>query len=383
MTDLALITGGAGFIGLHLSRELVKIGYRVRIFDNFSPQVHAKAELPSDLLNNVELVVADVRDQVLLRKALMGVSVIVHLAAETGTGQSMYSVAHYSDVNIQGAANLLDILMNDKSGGNVRNIIVASSRSVYGEGAYRCLDHGVVYPGPRENHRLESGLFDPVCPKCKSDLLLIPTPETAELSPLSIYAMTKLSQEQAFLICARAKEINGFALRYQNVYGPGQSMHNPYTGILAVFSNLIRQKRSIEVYEDGEESRDFIYIDDVIEVTKRAIAHPSPFVGAINVGSGISTSINQVAEIVKSFFNSDIRCVKTGIFRAGDIRHNLADLNKLKQVLDFKPQETFKDGATQFLSWAQKEVFNNKNSYENSKNELIERGLLKSVLKNG
>ncbi len=381
MSDLILITGGAGFIGLHLTRGLLKIGYQIRIFDNFSSQVHTKAELPNDLQNEVELIVGDVRDQNMIKKAMKGVNVVVHLAAETGTGQSMYSIAQYSDVNIQGTANLLEVFMNNSVEHNIRSIVVASSRSIYGEGAYRCLDHGVVYPGARQTERLEAGLFDPICPVCSSELFLMPTSETAELSPLSIYAMTKLSQEQAVLICARARGINGFALRYQNVFGPGQSMKNPYTGILAVFSNLIKQKKNIEIYEDGEESRDFVFIEDVVEVTKRAVAYNNNFIGAINVGSGVSTSINKVAEVVNNYFNSDIPCIKTGIFRAGDIRHNLADLSKLEKVLDYIPQKTFKHGVTHFLNWAESEALYDKNSYEISRKELISRGLLKNFLK--
>jgi len=380
LNELVLITGGAGFIGLNLCRNLLLNGYRVRVLDSFSSQVHESHFFPEDILKDVELIRGDVRDRVLMSIAMNDVDIIVHLAAETGTGQSMYSVAHYCDVNIQGTAAILDLLMNGESGKKVHSLVVASSRSIYGEGAYKCSTHGIVYPETRPIKRLEVGMYEPLCPHCSSELVLIPTKESSALAPMSIYAMTKLAQEQAMLMCARARGINGFALRYQNVYGPGQSLKNPYTGILAVFSNLARQGKNIEIYEDGKESRDFVYIDDVVEVTTRAIMYSDSFVGPLNVGSGVATTVNDVAANIKKYFNSDVSLTTTGVFRFGDIRHNVADISLLRKVLGYTPQVSFELGVARFLDWASGEEVKDNRGYDRSREELISRGLLGRVL---
>ena len=315
-----LITGGAGFIGQRLSSTLLLQGAHVRILDNFSPQIHANDSLPEFLNGKVELINGDVRDREALKLALTEADVVVHLAAETGTGQSMYEIDRYFSVNVQGTATILDLLQNDDCGKSLRSIVVASSRAVYGEGAYRCLTHGTVFPHQRGRELMSSGLFEPVCPDCGSAVSLMPTRESAPFAAMSMYGLTKQVQEQAVLLYARTRGINGFGLRYQNVYGPGQSLKNPYTGILAVFSNLARQNLPIEIYEDGLESRDFVYIDDVVEATLRSINYPGQFIGALNVGSGEATSVMTVAQEIKAFFNSESTIDVTGAFRMGDIQ---------------------------------------------------------------
>lgn len=376
MSKMILITGGAGFIGLHVARRILKAGGRVKLLDNFSPQVHSVETLPADVLGSAELVKGDVRDRDVVRQALMGVDGVIHLAAETGTGQSMYEIERYFSVNVQGTAILLDLLQNDSCGANVRSVVVASSRATYGEGAYLCAVHGEVYPASRRREQLSAGQFEPHCPQCGAQLRLIPTPETAPFQPMSVYGLTKQVQEQAVLMFARTRGINGFGLRYQNVYGPGQSLKNPYTGILAVFSNLARQNQPIEIYEDGLESRDFVYIDDAVEATVRSVDYEGPFVGPLNVGSGAAISVMTVAREVKAFFDSTSIISVTGAFRIGDIRHNIADVSKLDETLGFIPSTTFRQGLNQFLGWASEQQPEDKAAYLRSVNELSSRGLM-------
>lgn len=379
MTDFKrniLITGGAGFIGLNLCRALLKGGANIRILDSFSPQIHATDTVPPDLAGTVELIKADIRVRDAMRRALSGVDSVVHLAAETGTGQSMYEIERYFSVNVQGTATLLDLLQNDDCGKSLRSIVVASSRAVYGEGAYQCHTHGMVFPEQRGRERMSSGAFDPVCPACGSPMSLLPTPELAPFMPMSMYGLTKQVQEQAVLLFARTRGINGFGLRYQNVYGPGQSLKNPYTGILAVFSNLARQNQPIDIYEDGLESRDFVYIDDVVEATVRSVNYDGQFVGALNVGSGQATSVMTVAQEIKSFFDSESTIKVTGAFRMGDIRHNIADVSTLEKVLGFVPSVTFKQGLSNFLDWAAVQAPEDKAAYLRSVSELAARGLM-------
>jgi dTDP-L-rhamnose 4-epimerase len=374
-----LITGGAGFIGASLAKKLVSHGKNIRILDNFSPQIHHGNSFNCDLQNHVELIVADIRDRDSVRKALQGVTSIVHLAAETGTGQSMYEIERYFSVNIQGTAVLLDLLQNDVCGNSVESIVVASSRAIYGEGAYYCNKHGTVYPNQRSREKMECGYFDPLCPDCGGTVLLLPTSEVAPFKPMSFYGLTKQIQEQAVLLFGNTRGINAFGLRYQNVYGPGQSLKNPYTGILAVFSNLARQNQPIEIYEDGIESRDFIYLDDVVEATFRCINFPGKFVGALNVGSGQPTTVMTVAEEIKHYFKSDSSIGVTGKFRIGDIRHNIADISEIQKLLGFAPSISFSDGLSRFLDWATQLPAEDKGAYTRSVSELSSRGLMGTI----
>lgn len=374
-----LITGGAGFIGSKLASALISLGVEVTILDNFSSQVHTSDQLPEVLSKHVKLIRGDVRNRNDLIAALAGVDTIVHLAAETGTGQSMYEIDHYFDVNVGGTATLLDLLQNEGDRFKVQSIVIASSRAVYGEGAYLCQGDGIVYPTERTRSMMSTGLFEPICPKCGSELVAKVTSENAPFLPMSFYGLTKQIQEQAVLMYAKTKGINAFALRYQNVYGPGQSLKNPYTGILAVFSNLARQNAEINIYEDGLESRDFVYIDDVVEATVRSIFFEGSFIGAINVGSGIATKVIDVAKKVKDFFNSKSEITISGAFRIGDIRHNFADVDRMKKILSFTPLVEFDQGIQHFLGWARSQPIENNSLFIKSTNELRSRGLLGGI----
>jgi dTDP-L-rhamnose 4-epimerase len=247
-----LVTGGAGFIGSHLTRRLLREGCTVSVLDNFSVQVHAgNQELAPDLRGQVRLFHGDVRDPDMVIRALDKQEVVVHLAAETGTGQSMYEIMLYQGVNIGGMATILDVLMN-RPENCLRKIVLASSRAVYGEGKYRCEAHGSVYPKQRQIVDLRAGRYEPRCPGCGVACNPEATTEDSPLNPSSFYGLTKQMQEQMLQMFAHARGFSAYALRYQNVYGPGQSLRNPYTGILAIFSNLAQSNSVSQVFEDGQ-----------------------------------------------------------------------------------------------------------------------------------
>jgi dTDP-L-rhamnose 4-epimerase len=374
MSMRILVTGGAGFIGTHLARRLLREGCEVTILDNFNPQVHGSTRLASDIATQVRIIEADVADREAVASALRGQDVLVHLAAETGTGQSMYAIERYERTNGLGTAVLLDELVND-SKRTVSKIVVASSRAVYGEGKYKCDSHGVVFPADRTEANLREGRFDPQCPRCGAFCSVLATDEATPANPLSFYGIGKYVQERATLLFAKTLNISGYALRYQNVYGPGQSLQNPYTGILAIFSNLARQGSEIEIFEDGLESRDFVYIDDVIEATWRCISPSRTGIDVFNVGSGCPTTVMQVAESIVRFYGSKSRLRVSGAFRKGDIRHNVADIGHAENALGFRAHVEFEDGLMRFLGWANAEPVGN-SSYEVSIEELKRRGLM-------
>jgi dTDP-L-rhamnose 4-epimerase len=369
-----LVTGGAGFIGKHLARRLLREACSVTILDNFSPQIHGDVTtLPADLASDVNLQVGDVRDEAVMSRMVKEQDVIVHLAAETGTGQSMYEILAYEEVNVRGTAVLLQCLMNDKAS-HGRRLIVASSRAVYGEGKYTCPNHGAVYPKERKVDDMLAGRFEPFCPVCGTTCESVPTPETAPLQPSSFYGLTKQMQEQMVLLLARNGKFSGVALRYQNVYGPEQSLKNPYTGILAIFSNQARLHQPINIFEDGRESRDFVYIDDVVEATWRCIVSTNLRADVLNVGSGVRTSVCDVVRNIVEFTGSQSKIEITGAFRQGDIRHNCADLAEAHRLIGFSPRWSFSDGLPEFLEWAiTQEV--SAGRYEASLQEMRQRGL--------
>jgi len=377
MSDI-LITGGAGFIGSNIARKLISNGHNITILDNFLPQIHGdKAGLPADLIGKVELIKGDVIDKAVFYQALNGKNAVIHYAAETGTGQSMYDISRYTQVNIQATATLCDYIVNEEH--SIKNIIVASSRSIYGEGKYQSASHGDVYPAARTCESVKE-TFEAINPLTgKADLTVVATDEESKIHPSSYYGITKQVQEQMVIMAARLKKINGFALRYQNVYGPGQSLKNPYTGILSIFLRLALQNEKINVFEDGLESRDFVYIDDVVDATISCLNDSLNGQHILNVGSGVATTVLDVAKEIVSYVKSDSEIVISGTFREGDIRHNFADLRLVKQTLSFNPQWSFKDGLHKFIDWAleQNDIPQSTDDYKTSLTELKERGLLK------
>lgn len=369
-----LVTGGAGFIGSSLVRRLLRDGSEITILDNFSPQVHGGSRsLPPDIAPHVKLIVADIQDQPEVAKAVQGQEAIVHLAAETGTGQSMYEVARYEKVNIGGTANLLQAISDDPKR-TLRRLVVASSRAIYGEGCYRSPSNAIVYPNSRSVEDMQAGRFEPLDPVSGEACTVLPTKEDAVLHPTSFYGLTKQVQEQMCLLSASTLGYSAFALRYQNVFGPGQSLKNPYTGILAIFSNQARLNQPIYIFEDGQESRDFVFIEDVVEATAAAVLHEGNDCIALNVGSGVRTTVSEVVAEIISFFHSASSVSITGAFRQGDIRHCFADLAEAKRILGFTPKRSFRDGLTAFLQWAstQEAV---ESGYLSSLHEMKERNL--------
>jgi dTDP-L-rhamnose 4-epimerase len=369
-----LITGGAGFIGSHLARALASQGHEVTILDNLSDQVHGRdSQFPAGLPVIARCVLGDVCDREFLADQMVDKEVIIHLAAETGTGQSMYAVQRYANVNLQGTATLLDVVVNSRPE-KLCKIVVASSRAIYGEGKYRCQDHGVVYPNARTIESMSRGRYEPTCPKCDLTVHVLPTSEDTPSKPSSFYGLTKQVQEQMVLMFGAALGVDAIALRYQNVYGPGQSLSNPYTGLLAVFSNLVRQDKPLNVFEDGQESRDFIYIDDAVDATIACVQPEVRGIHQLNVGSGVRTTVLEVASAVRHYFNSNVPIQITGAFRIGDIRHNAADISRLQALTGFNPKWRFADGLKEFLSWTRAYTLID-TGFEQSIAELKERGL--------
>lgn len=373
-----LISGGAGFIGSNLALSLIKKDYNVTVLDNLSKQIHG--EIPEEsflyksIVGQVNFIQGDVTNRGDWEKSLRGQDAVIHLAAETGTGQSMYEIYKYSNVNISGTALLLDILANRQH--TIEKIIVASSRAIFGEGRYLCHEHGNVYPFTRKEEDLLKGDFECKCPYCGGEVSLSATDENSKIEPQSIYGISKYAQEQLFLVGGKSLDIPAVALRYQNVYGPGQSLSNPYTGILSIFSTQIKNNNDINVFEDGEESRDFVYIDDVVNATIFALENEKANYNSYNVGSGNSTTVLKVARELVKFYNSDIQINITGNFRLGDIRHNYADLTKIRGDLNFSPLYSFEDGIFRFGRWVnEQQKF--EDTYLNSINELKKRGLYK------
>tara|TARA_B110000971_G_scaffold221949_1_gene271806 strand:- start:10272 stop:11414 length:1143 start_codon:yes stop_codon:yes gene_type:complete len=376
MKKNVLITGGAGFIGSNLALKLIDLGYAVTVLDNLSPQIHGdKSMLYDSIKGKVKFINGDVRIKADWENALQSQNIIVHLAAETGTGQSMYEVQKYVDVNVNGTSILLDYLVNQKH--SVSKVIVASSRAIYGEGKYMCNTHGAVYPKERIEKDLNLGDFEPKCPICASEVVICATDEESKIHPSSVYGITKQNQEQMVLNVCKSINIPAIAYRYQNVYGPGQSLKNPYTGILSIFSTQIRNGNDINIFEDGNESRDFVFIDDVVNSTVLGIQSSSVDFESFNVGSGAQTSVMRVAEALKENYKSSININITGDFRLGDIRHNYADLTKIKNQLGFVPQYDFKEGVEKFVNWVLSQDVN-EDQYSKSINEMKAKGLFKN-----
>tara|TARA_Y100000739_G_C20559232_1_gene442253 strand:+ start:218 stop:1342 length:1125 start_codon:yes stop_codon:yes gene_type:complete len=370
-----LITGGAGFIGSHISMKLVKSGYNITVLDNLSEQIHGRNSLLYEKIkNHVNFIKGDVCNKEDWLRALNKQDAIIHLAAETGTGQSMYEIANYNKVNIIGTANMLDILANTQH--SIKKIITSSSRAIYGEGKYIDAQNNFIYPKERDINLIKKGIFEPICNISKKPLKAVATDENSKIQPISSYGLTKYYQEQILFLMGRSLNIPVVALRYQNVFGPEQSLINPYTGILSIFSTRILNNNDIEIYEDGLMTRDFVYIDDVVEATIEVMKNKNANNNFFNVGSGCPVTVLEVANSLKSLYNSKINIQISKRFRAGDIRHNFANISKIRDVTGFVPKFDFNTGLSKFVEWVKKQKIHN-DKYEESVEELSKKGLIK------
>lgn len=374
-----LITGGAGFIGSNLALKLITKGYRVTVLDVLSKQIHGdEPELTSPLYQSIAGKVNFIKGSITsvddLKTAIDGQHAIVHLAAETGTGQSMYEIENYVNVNSRGTSLMLDLLANTKH--LVSKVLVASSRAVYGEGKYHSEEAGFVYPGTRSNELMKAGYFEVEYPGCTDLLTVVATDENSKQHPSSVYGITKQNQEQLIMTVCPTIGIAAVAFRYQNVYGPGQSLSNPYTGVLSIFSGLIKNRRTINVFEDGKESRDFVYIDDVVDATILGLESEKANNQVFNVGTGQPVTIMEVVEELIANYGISTEINVSGNYRVGDIRHNFADITKITELLGFKPKVSFKEGIKHFTEWVNTQEVG-ESSYQRSITEMKEKGLFK------
>lgn len=380
-----LITGGSGFIGSKIVERLHG-EYEIIVLDNFSPQIHGENYEESYLYQSIKgkckVIKGDVRSYDDVSSALNEVEYIIHLAAETGTGQSMYEINRYTEVNINGTSNLFEAILKNKL--PIKKIILSSSRSVYGEGMYICKEHGTVVPNSRNLDDMKKNDFEVKCPVCGNKVELCYTTEECLLKPISYYAYTKLAQEKMLEVMCPTMNIPFTIFRYQNVYGAGQSLTNPYTGILSIFSKLLLQNQNINIFEDGNESRDFIHVSDVAAITCDAIENKLTNNQYINVGSGENIAVIQVAETLKRLYESNSEIKISGDFRMGDIRHNIADISRARAMCDFKPSYTFEKGMEEFTAWVRKQDDENKlekstDKFEHSLEEMKATGMLVQV----
>ncbi len=374
-----LITGGAGFIGSGLALYLINEGCTVTVLDNLSEQIHGvDPEISSPLYQSIKEKVRFIKGSVTSRsdweKAIDGNEVIVHLAAETGTGQSMYQISHYAAVNIGGTALMLDILANQKTA--IKKVIIASSRAIYGEGKYISTELGPVYPKHRMAADMDKGHFEVTYPGAVTPLQLVATDEESKIHPSSVYGITKLNQEQMVMTVCPTLGIAPVAFRYQNVYGPGQSLTNPYTGILSIFSTLVLNNKPLNIFEDGKESRDFVFISDVIHATFLGIEKEEANGQVFNVGTGVPTTVLEVAEGLIRLYGKEVPVTISGNYRLGDIRHNYADLKKIESLLGFSPSVSFAEGLQQFTAWVKAQEVQT-SRYEESIAEMKAKGLMK------
>ena len=371
--DRILVTGGAGFIASHLVDALVKRGYRVRVLDCLDTQVHGKRPRWPNYRNpGAEYVRGDVRDARGVAKAVRGVSVVFHEAAAVGVGQSMYQIAKYISINTLGTGVLLEQILEQRA--EVRKMIVASSMSIYGEGKYHCRQCGVIFPELRPRAQLRRRDWEMHCPKCDRVAQPRPTDETKPLFPTSVYAVTKRDHEELFLSVGRAYKIPAVALRYFNAYGARQALSNPYTGVAAIFSSRLLNRKPPLIFEDGGQSRDFIHVSDIVQANLLALEKSKADYEVFNVGTGKATSIREVAATLSKLLSFREPAIIARQFREGDIRHCYADVSKITRLLGYRPRIAFADGMCELVEWVKTQTARDR--VEKATEELRRRGLV-------
>jgi dTDP-L-rhamnose 4-epimerase len=368
-----LVTGGAGFIGSHMTDLLLESGYAVRALDNLDPQVHGEGSQPPAYMDDrVELVVGDVRNPDDVRRALDGCRMLVHFAAAVGVGQSMYRIEHYTSVNSLGAAVLLEAVALGKT--DIERMLVASSMSIYGEGLYECPSCGRVTPRLRPTDQLERRDWEMRCPSCSRSCEPLPVPEDKPLYPTSVYAINKRDHEEMFLAVGEAYDVPTTAMRFFNVYGERQALSNPYTGVGAIFASRLLNDKPPVVFEDGDQSRDFVHVSDVTRACLLALRSDEAAGRVFNVGTGRRTTIMQMARaIARELGKPDDDFIVKNQFRAGDIRHCFADVTLAREVLGFQAEVEFEDGVGELCRWVADQTA--EDLVEKAVNELDDRGL--------
>jgi dTDP-L-rhamnose 4-epimerase len=374
-----LLIGGAGFIGSRTALQLLADGHSPVVFDSFDPQIHGEGGKVSELRKSVPVIEGDTRDADALDKCLREADAVYYFPACTGTGQSMYRVGQYCDVNVRGAGVFADVLQKYRS--RISRVIVSSSRAVYGEGAAECAEHGRVFPRGRLAAEMEAGRFESTCPHCAKPVSPLPSREDDAFGPVSIYGITKLAQEMVIANAAAGAGIASVVFRYQNVYGPGQSLANPYTGILSIFTQLLLGGQAINVFEDGLPTRDFVYVDDVVEYNRRALTAPLSGPAVLNVGTGVRKTIFDLIQALGAALAVETRHFVSGDFRLGDIRHAVADTETLFRTLgslEFTPLEA---GVQAFTAWVTSQQLSGQANdlFRKSLEEMRGAGLLRTA----
>lgn len=368
----ALVTGGAGFVGSHIVDEYVDADYDVTVVDNLTDQVHE--DEPEYLNDDAEYVWGDVRDRELMTDLLEDADVLNHQAGAVGVGQSMYEIEKYVDVNTLGTARILDIIVDEDI--DLEKMVVASSMSIYGEGEYYCPDCDAVrHPSLRDDEQMASGEWEHSCSECEHALEPKPTPESKPRDSTSIYAITKKDQEEMMLSIGRAYDIPTVALRYFNIFGSRQALDNPYTGVCAIFSSRIKNDNPPLVFEDGEQTRDFIHVSDIARANRLAVESDAENV-AVNVGSGTPTTINEVAETLIDLYgkSDELEPEIANDYRQGDIRHCYADPTKAAEELGFEAEVGFEEGMRELVEWGREQEA--EDHFEEAHEELEEKGLV-------
>jgi dTDP-L-rhamnose 4-epimerase len=370
---MVLVTGGAGFIGSHLVDRLIDGGRNVRVLDSVEPQVHGDSE--GHRHPQAEYLNGSVLDRELVSQALEGVSDVVHLAAQVGVGQSMYDLTRYVRDNCLGTAILLEEIAQRRD--EIASLVVASSMSIYGEGQYVCDACGTPDPEVlRTPEMLQAREWEPACASCGAQVRAVPTAERKRLLSDSVYATTKRDQEDLCLVFGKAYGITTAALRFFNVYGPRQSLSNPYTGVAAIFSSRLLNGNAPLVFEDGLQSRDFIHVSDIVRGIELAMGNEQADGMALNIGTGRSITVRQVAETLSAALDTDIEPEIVGRFRQGDIRHCFADISAAREALGYEPQVRFEDGMRELAQWISEEAPPAEDRVQHSTAELEERGLV-------
>jgi len=348
-----LVTGGAGFIGSHLVDALIERGHDVRVLDLLVPQVHGNGT--AQYLNpRAEFIHGDVCDPKTVQRCLQDIDAVFHEAAEVGVGQSMYEIDRYVKANDLGTGILLQNVIRLKD--RIRKLIVASSMSIYGEGAYTCAGCGTTYPQLRSAAQLVARRWEMECPACDAQLAPAPTREDKPLFPTSVYAITKQDQEQFCLVVGRAYGIPTVALRYFNVYGPRQALSNPYTGVCAIFSARLLNDQPPLIFEDGEQTRDFVHVSDVVQANLRALESDGADYSAVNIGTGAATSVQQIARLLAHGLGKDIEPEIVAKYREGDIRHCVSDISRARKQLGYTPQVSLEQGIPELLKWVSEQT---------------------------